>query len=450
MPQPSGSRLALVGLVALVTFIAFESIAVATAMPEVARDLAIGVSYPLAFSLFLTGMLAGQGAAGAWSDRSGPMWPLLCGAGTFAAGLAASGLAPGGGVLLVGRAVSGVGAGMGMVALYVVVARVFAEKDRPRVFGLLSAAWVLPALAGPLVAGWLASHVTWRAVFLLVAPLALVAAGIVVPVLRRLPPDGGRVSSDVRRRTGYAMVLAVGALLAPWGLRPGPDAAVRAVLVLAGVLLIGWALPRLLPPGTLRGARGLPSVIGVRTVTAGAYFGAEAYLPLAMHTVRDMSLVHAGLALTGASIGWAVGSWLQGRDPSLGVDRVKWLLAGAALVTCGVAVLPTTMLPAVTPWIVVGIWSLSAVGMGFAMSTSNVVVMALSEPAQTGRNGAALQVGEALGSITGVTLAGVLHNELTGRLTDPWVYSSLWWTLAGCALVGVLLGTRARPAARAR
>ena len=445
MPEHAGRRLALVGLVALVSFIAFESIAVATAMPEVARELSIGVSYALAFSLFLTGSLSGQGAAGAWCDRTGPSPALLAGTAVFAAGLVASGLAPGAGLLLAGRAVSGVGAGLVMVALYVVVAEVFDPAHRPKVFGLLSAAWVVPSLAGPLVAGWLATHVTWRAVFLLVAPLALVAAGIVVPVLRRLPARHGRLSTDVRRRTLWSMVLAAGALLAPWGLRPGEDLWVRGVLVGGGLLLVGGSLPRLLPPGTLRGARGLPAVIGVRTVIAGAYFGSEAYLPLAMNTVRGMPLIDAGLALTGASIGWAVGSWLQSRDPALGADRVRWLLAGALFVTVGVATLPSTMLDAVTPWVVVLIWSCSAVGMGFAMSTSNVVVMALSEPEQTGRDGAALQVGEALGSITGVTLAGLLHNELSVRLPEQAAYAALWWVLAGCALVGVWLATRARP-----
>lgn len=446
MPELSGRRLALGGLIALVSFIAFESIAVATAMPEVARALSIDVSYSLAFSLFLTGMLAGQGGGGAWCDRDGPTGCLVTGAGTFTVGLVACGLAPGAAVLLLGRGLSGLGAGLVMVAMFVVVAEVFDETTRPRVFGYLSAAWVLPSLVGPVVAGWLATAVTWRAVFLGVAPLALIVVSLIVPVLRRQPARTHELSPAVRRRTGYSLLLAAAALVGPWALQPGSPASLRVVVLVVALGLTGWCLLRLLPPGTLRAGPGLPSVIGVRAFVAGCYFGAEAYLPLAVNTVRGMSLTNAGWALTAASIGWAFGSWVQGRDRSAGVGRVKWLLAGAALVTAGIAVLPTTMVPAVTPWAVIGIWALAATGMGLSMTTSNVVVMDLSEPAEQGRNGAALQVGESVGSITGVALAGAVHNALVLRYSPEITFSALWWALACCCLPAVLLAVRARSA----
>ena len=60
-------------VLALVTIVAFEAMAVSTAMPAVARDLDAVRSYGFAFSVMLTAQLLGIVLAGVWSDRSGPM-----------------------------------------------------------------------------------------------------------------------------------------------------------------------------------------------------------------------------------------------------------------------------------------------------------------------------------------------------------------------------------------
>ena len=79
-------------------------------------------------------------AAGSWTDRRGPTSPLLVGVGLFVVGLLVAGFAPTMVVLVVGRIVQGVGSDMLIVALYVVVARVYPEPVRPRVFAAFAAA----------------------------------------------------------------------------------------------------------------------------------------------------------------------------------------------------------------------------------------------------------------------------------------------------------------------
>ena len=134
-----------IGLLAVVSLIAFEAMAVATAMPVAVRDLGGLRFYALAFSAFLTTSLVGMVVAGDVSDRRGPVLPFVVAVVTFGIGLVMAGLANGMGLFVFGRAIQGFGAGLNIVALYVVIARVYPDALRPRLFSAMASAWVLPA-----------------------------------------------------------------------------------------------------------------------------------------------------------------------------------------------------------------------------------------------------------------------------------------------------------------
>lgn len=449
----AGGTRATVGIVAQVSLIAFEALGVATAMPVVAEDLDAVRSYALAFSLFLTTSLLGTVLAGGWADVRGPRGPVVVGLALFCGGLVVCGLAPTFAVLLAGRAVSGLGAGALVVALYVVIARCYPDHERPRVFAWVSAAWVLPSVLGPPVAGWLATDVTWRVVFLAVPPLVVVATGALWPVLRSLGgvADGGTAGAATRRRRAVlGLVLAGGALLLQWGAQAGAAAPVVAVAVLAGLVALGVSVPRLLPPGTLRARRGLPSVVAARGLLTAAFFAAETFVPLMLVRERGLSPAVAGLVLTSAALGWAAGAWLQG-SPRLPIGRVGVLALGGAVVGLAVAVVPVALLPAVSPAVLAPLWAVAGVGMGLGMSVSSVLTLALSAPGEEGRSSAALQLSDALGSVLGIGAAGAVFAALHTRDgQDGGVYLLIW---VGCAVVGLVaagVGRRARaPAAAA-
>src|SRR3712207_8889708 len=82
-------------------------------------------------------------------DRRGPRVALPWGVAAFAAGLLVAGLAGGMAVFVAGRALQGLGAGVMVVLLYVIAGQAYDASLRPRLFGAISAAWVLPALVGP-------------------------------------------------------------------------------------------------------------------------------------------------------------------------------------------------------------------------------------------------------------------------------------------------------------
>jgi MFS family permease len=181
-------RLLTAGLVLAVTFVAFEALAVATILPVVGRHLGDLRLYGWVFSAFLLASLIGIVVAGTLADRVPLGRPMLAGLALFALGLVIGGTAPDMAVLVAGRAVQGLGAGVVPAVAYVAISRCYPEESRPRMFAVLSTAWVVPGLTGPAIAALVAAAVGWRWVFLGLLPLVIVAGMLVVLALRNVPP----------------------------------------------------------------------------------------------------------------------------------------------------------------------------------------------------------------------------------------------------------------------
>ncbi|MEH6375711.1 MFS transporter, partial [Streptomyces sp. KLMMK] len=172
------------GIISVVSLIAFEASAVNTAMPVAARALdGIGL-YAFAFSAFFTASLFAMTLSGEWCDRSGPLVPLFTGIAAFGTGLVIAGSAQRMWMFVGGRGVQGIGGGLVIVALYVVVGRAYPERLRASVMASFSAAWVVPVIVGPLVAGTVTEQAGWRWVFLAIPVLILLPLAVMLPALR--------------------------------------------------------------------------------------------------------------------------------------------------------------------------------------------------------------------------------------------------------------------------
>jgi MFS family permease len=428
-------RLQVIGLVVVITVVAVEAMSVATVMPTVVRSLHGLRFYSWGFTSYLLADVIGMVDAGRRCDRHGPSPSLLGGLAFFAAGLIVASAAPDMGVFLAGRVLQGLGGGAMIVAAYVVVARTFPDAMHPKVFGALSAAWVVPSLVGPAAAGIVASALSWRWVFAGIAPLAVGGAALLVPVLRKLP-ETRQSESGNRNGVGIGILLAAGlglvqaaAEVVDWWSIP---------LLVGGVMLGAWPLRRLLPPGSLRLARGLPAVIVLRGVMTCAFFGAESYLPLTLTRVHHGSPREVGIPLTLAALGWSAGSWWQGRRTRRPVIVLR---VGFAVVASGVALLSVVALPSVSLWLAVPIWALAGAGMGIAMPAISVLMLDLSPDANQGANSAALQISDMAGSIVGIAAVGALVTAYgVGRIRPAITLADV--ALAGVAMMGVFAAGR--------
>jgi len=430
-----------VGVVALITLLAFEAIGTATAMPVVARDLDALGDYTWAFTAFLIASLLGMVAGGLWSDASGPRAPLVWGVIALAAGSVAAGSAPMLMVLVAGRALQGIGAGLVIVSVYVLIARAYDESVRPKAFSVLAAAWIVPSLMGPLVAGWLADSVTWRAVFWLVPIFVLPPVILLFPRLRAY--DGGTPHGSGRARLLAGAVTAVGLLVLQHGLLQ--LSVTGLVEAASGLAIVVVAVRFVLPPGALRFRRGLPASVMMRGLIAAAFFSAEVFVPLALVETRDVSTTYAGMVLATAAAMWSLGSYAQSRLPG-DEDRSRAVRLGSGIVAISVLSLPLALLPAVPPWLAAVSWAVGALGMGLAMPSISVQVMRLSEPARLGLNSSALQIVDSVMNVAVISLLGLGHAYAvaSGGATAT-TYTALWIGSAFMALVAVAVAGRMRP-----
>ncbi|OLT42356.1 hypothetical protein BJF85_23160 [Saccharomonospora sp. CUA-673] len=142
------------GLLLIVTLMAFENLGVATAMPTMVADLDGGGLYSWPFTAFLVASVVATVLSGRVCDRRGPVPSLVAGPAVFLVGLLVAGFAPSMAMLLLGRFLQGLGTGTVLVATSLLVALVFTDRERPVVYAANAAAWVLPAVVGPPIAGF--------------------------------------------------------------------------------------------------------------------------------------------------------------------------------------------------------------------------------------------------------------------------------------------------------
>ena len=426
--------LATVGAWSLVFLAAFESLAVTTIMPVVTADLDGRGLYALAFSSTLAAGVVGMVAIGSWADRRGPAVPLFTAIAVFAAGLAGAGTATVMPVFVAARFLQGLGAGGMTVALYVLVAMVYPAALHIRIFGAFASAWVLPSMVGPFVAGFVADALSWHWVFLGVVVLVAVAGALMLPAVRgrdRAPADRVPASAADARRVAEAAMVAVSVValsslgelepVAAWLLAP------------VAVVVIGFALRNLVPPGTYRIRAGLPATVVLCGAAGGVFFGTEVYLPLLLHDRYGLPAWLSGITLTAGAIAWALASAVQGR---LGdrLDPGTAIRAGAALLTGGAALELATVVLRLHPGVAAAGWFAAGAGMGTLYPRISTLVLALSAPGEEGFNTAAKSITDAVGGSAALAVSGLLFS------LAPFVGPFAFTTVLG--VVTVLIGLR--------
>jgi len=447
----TGQRRATFGIVAVVSLVAFEAFAIITALPAALADLHAMSAYGPAFGVYLTASLFASVICGAVVDRRGPLEPFVGGAVAFAAGSLLVGLAPTAVALLTGRAAQGLGAGLLVVVLYVVAARRFPTAARPAVFSAMASAWVVPSIAGPPIAALVTVHAGWRWIFAAV-PFAL--APVIVVLLQDVRSCGSTPSDEhdqvrVPRIAGLAAGTAAGGALLQYALTArSPTAVFGSGAVAVG--LLAATLPRLMPPGTLRARPGLPALVLLRGVLAGAFFGTEILLPLMLVSERGASAIVAGLILASGSVGWAIGSWLQAKSAQPAYGWPAWTLpvAGCLLLAAGILTAAAGLGARLPPAAIVTGWLLAGVGMGAGMTAVNRFALEATPPARHGGTSSALQVSDGLASTLTTGLCAALVTSWTA--TSAVRFHTAFLMMAALAIAGtVVAGTRVRdPIAR--
>lgn len=338
---------------------------------------------------------------------------------------ALAGLAHDTGFLIAMRAVQGIGAG-GLTALgTVLLADIISPRDRGRYMGLMGGVMGLGMAGGPLLGGLITDGPGWRWNFFVGLPFAI-AAIVVLQRTLHLPA--------ARRRTvkidyaGAALISAGIALLLVWVTFAGHQfdwaSWQTAAMVGGSVVLLAlavWVESRaaepIIPLHLFTNRTLVLSVVASGAVGV-ALFGTSVFLSQYMQIARGKTPTESGLLTLPMIVGVFVSSTVTGRIISRTGRYKAFMMAGAAGLTAGLALMATIRYD--TSFVLVGAYML-VLGAGVGMLMQNLVLAVQNtlDIHEIGSGTSVVAFFRTLGGAVGVSVLGaVLGSRITTLVTD--------------------------------
>ena len=405
----------MVVLDATIVNVALERIQVALSFTSQSDLQWIVTGYALTFGGFL--LLGGKLA-----DRLGRRRVFIWGAVLFAVASLLGGIAESQGLLIAARALQGLGGALMSPAALSLLTVVFAEgKERDRALGIWAAITAGGAAIGLILGGVLTEYLSWRWVFFVNVPIALIA---VLGALRYVPE-----SRDETAR-GFDVpgaVLVTGGLMAlVYGLVQVNDDAVsttvKTATFVAAVLLLGaFAVVQrrssspLVPFRLFKSRSVLGADIGALLIGAGI-FGIFFFLTLWMQVLNGYSPIEAGFAFLPMTlligVGAGISAQLLGR-----IGPRPLLLVGPTLSAAGLLLLAVRLQPD-SSYLTVVLPSLAlvAIGMGLAFVALTSAAVAGVPQDDSGIASALLNAGQQVGGALGLAVLTAVSTARTSNL----------------------------------
>ncbi len=152
-------------------------------LQETMNATAIQVQWVVeSYALFLAALILVGGSLG---DKFGRRLIYACGIGLFALASGWCALSPNINQLIVARAFQGIGGALLVPGSLAIISASFTDSERGKAIGTWSAFTAITSAMGPLLGGWLVENLSWRWIFFINVPLAIV----VLSVLFRYVPE---------------------------------------------------------------------------------------------------------------------------------------------------------------------------------------------------------------------------------------------------------------------
>ena len=329
------------GLLLVMLLASLDQTIVSTALPTIVGDLGGLEHISWVVTAYLLAITAVTPLYGKLGDLYGRKVVLQGALVLFLIGSALCGLAQGMTELIVFRAIQGLGGGGLMVSAQAAIGDVVAPSQRGRYSGLFGAVFGVSSVAGPLIGGFLTTHVSWRAIFYVNLPLGALA---LVVLAITLPSATERRKHDIDYAGTALLALGLSALILATTLGgntfawDSPEIVGMGLICVVALIALGYVEQRaaepILPPSLFRN-RVFVVCAAVSLVVGFALFGSLTYLPLFQQVVRGLSPTDSGLQLIPVMGGLLVSSIVSGQVISRTGRYKAWPIAGTAVAAVG-------------------------------------------------------------------------------------------------------------------
>ena len=402
-----------------VALAAFEGLAVAAALPEVAADLGSVALLPWVITSFLLTSGVATIVSGRLIDSIGVKAMFRVAVIVFAGAGVLAAFAPSMEIMILLRAVQGAGSGMVIAVGLAAVSLIYPAHLTGRAFAANSTVWGVMGVASPAIAAVMLTRLDWRWIFLINLPLGVIslAAG-----WRVMPPAqelSGRKPLD-HIGAGLALLFTAAVLFAV------NDLAWVSIAWLIVAITAGWVFYRragsydepLVERRYLSHAPFAPLAFAISLLITGA-IAPNAFVPLYVSAGRLASEATTAWSVLFFTVGWTAGANLSSRlldsQTQLTVIRYGFASTVPSLVLtaiAGVLTLPLGVLFAA----LFGV----GVGVGLATNASLTLLRDVSSPQEIGRSTAAHQFFRNQGFAFGSAIGGAaLFAIVASAVGDP-------------------------------
>ena len=406
------------GLMLVLLLASLDQTIVSTALPTIVGELG-GLEHlswvVTAYLLAVTSVTPLYGKLGDLYGRKVVLQGALV---LFLLGSALCGLAQGMTELIAFRAIQGLGGGGLIVSAQAAIGDVVAPSERGRYSGLFGAVFGVSSVAGPLIGGFLTTHVSWRSIFYVNLPLGIAALAVLAVTLpsvserRRHSIDYAGTALLAVGLSAIILLTSLGGNTYDWG---SPEIVFMGILGVACLVALSFVERRaaepILPPMLFR-SRVFLVTSAVAMVVGFALFGALTYLPLFQQIVRGLSPTASGLQLLPVMGGLLVSSIVSGQIITRTGRYKAWPIAGTAVATFGMWLLSS--LDETTSSGVAALHML-VLGLGLGM-VMQVLVLAVQNAVPYEMLGVATSGSTLFRSIGGSLGTAVLGAVFSGRL----------------------------------
>ena len=400
--------------------IMLDSTVVNVALPSIQKDLKTSVNqlewvvngYTLSFAALLV-------TGGRLGDIFGRRLIFQIGVAVFAISSATAGLAQDPTMLVVSRIAEGIGGALMMPATLSIITDAFPAEERGKAIGMWAGISGLALSFGPLAGGFLTEQVTWRAIFYINVPIAVVALIAAFTVVRESRDEKAERTIDyvgvvllTVALTAFVLALIEGN---EWGWGSGREIALLVVGAAATALFLinESRVSAPIVDFTFFGSRNFVGANTVATIISFAMMGSFFFLAIYLQDLLGYSALETGVRFLPTTVVLVIAAPIAGRVADQIGSRLPMVLG--LVITAFALYLFSRMDASTTYNDLLPAWILLGIGIGLTMSPMSTAAMNAVPVDKAGVASGTLQMFRMVGGTIGVAATGAIFQSRLGE-----------------------------------